>query len=229
MFASVSHGRRTGCSLWDSRWGFFHVVARIYLWLAVWVQNWLFLFPHSWQPLYPTDTGQKRISKELLDTCQRGADTLTILKKTKNKLVLSGYISAAELLLIWCDEQEHVMWTFWPVTTYRIRCKLCTEEESSGGGKGPEHGLSSFRSAQSRISSLTEMLLSLCQIRFCLYTHITPQWTREWAERWESCIEVFPRATRSCLRLDFSSNPESKEADIPSLLIILFTSAQPIV
>lgn len=51
--------------------------------------------------------------------------------------------------------------------------KAACTGEAVGGGHRSEPCSLSFRSAKSRISSLTEMLLSLCQIRPGCSTHVT--------------------------------------------------------
>lgn len=107
--------------------------------------------------------------------------------------------------------------------TYRIDC---LQAVNRGGGKqwgvaiGPEPCSLSFRSAQSRISSLTEMLLSLCQIRSRCYTHATPQHAVNWTDSWEmeAFIESFPLRDREQERerVDFPTETESRKALLQS-------------
>lgn len=136
--------------VWAKARQIFHAGVRIYL------------LDLSW--CVPTNTRRSdgsRISKELLVTCQSAQISGTCLFSTFASLLLFL------VMLLTCECAVDVL-----QHTGQAARRLWTEEEGGGGGvaTGPEPCSLSFRSAQSRISSLTEMLLSLCQIRPRCYT-----------------------------------------------------------
>lgn len=92
-----------------------------------------------------------------------------------------------------CPLKLSYFWNLDVFVCYNVQHWPWTEGEGSSGG-GHRPCLLSFRSAQSQISSLTEMLLSLCQIRPHHYTYVTPQHAVNWTDNWEmeAFLEGFP-------------------------------------
>lgn len=103
-------------------------------------------------------------------------------------LLLNFCLLWIQVSKVWCFQYRRDSWFFnqthqFIVKFWKLMCLLdvCVCEGNAlckcvcvgGAAAGPEPCSLSFRSAQSGISSLTEMLLSLCQIRPSSYTHVT--------------------------------------------------------